>query len=61
VHADRAVTFTHTPEGVAAGLAAGMVVVGVGDDAARRQLGGFGAERVAPSLVSLLDPRIALR
>jgi beta-phosphoglucomutase-like phosphatase (HAD superfamily) len=61
VRADRAVTFTHTPEGVAAGVAAGMVVVGVGDDATRRQLGGFGAERVAPSLVSLLDRRIALR
>jgi beta-phosphoglucomutase-like phosphatase (HAD superfamily) len=50
-----AVTFTHSPHGVAAGLAAGLEVVGVGDDATRELLAGFGADRVVASLQALLD------
>jgi beta-phosphoglucomutase-like phosphatase (HAD superfamily) len=54
-----AVTFTHTPEGVAAGRAAGLEVVGIGDAATCERLEGFGAHRVAPSLVAALEPRLA--
>jgi beta-phosphoglucomutase-like phosphatase (HAD superfamily) len=49
------VTFTHTPAGVAAGRAADMTVIGVGDE---ELLAGFGADRVVPTLVSLLDPAL---
>lgn len=54
----RAVTFAHTPAGVAAGSAAGALVIGVaaGNDAAL--LHGFGAELVVPTLTSLLDSRL---
>jgi beta-phosphoglucomutase-like phosphatase (HAD superfamily) len=53
-----AVTFTPAPAGVAAGLAAGLVVVGVGAEARAEILQGFGAERVVPSLDALLDRRL---
>lgn len=54
----RAATLTHTPAGVAAGLAAGTTVVGIaaGDDAER--LAVFGAHRVVPSVAALIDPRL---
>ena len=55
----RAVTFTHSAEGVAAGRAAGLVVVAVGDDVTLERLRGFGAERAVPSLAVLLDPLLA--
>jgi beta-phosphoglucomutase-like phosphatase (HAD superfamily) len=50
-----AVTFTHTPEGVAAGRAAGLTVIGIGDE---ELLSGFGADRVVSSIVLLLEPRL---
>ena len=50
-----AVAFTGRPAGVAAGLAAGMQVVGVGDGRDAEVLRGFGAELVVPSLAALLD------
>jgi len=53
-----AVTFTHSPAGVAAGRAAGLGVVGLGDEATLERLRGFGAERVVPSLSTLLDRRL---
>ena len=60
VRPDEAVTLTHSPDGVAAGHAAGLDVIGVGDDAATRELlEGFGAERTVTSLAGLLDPRLA--
>jgi HAD superfamily hydrolase (TIGR01509 family) len=55
VEPDDTVSFTHTPEGVAAGRAAGATVIGIGDDLL---LSGFGADQVAPSLVTLLEPRL---
>jgi HAD superfamily hydrolase (TIGR01509 family) len=59
VQPEEAVTLTHSPDGVAAGHAAGLDVIGVGDDATRELLEGFGAERTVPSLAALLDPRLA--
>ncbi len=56
---EEAVTFTHSPAGVAAGHAAGVAVIGVGDEAQEELLRGFGAERVVPSLSVLLDPRLS--
>jgi beta-phosphoglucomutase-like phosphatase (HAD superfamily) len=55
VRPEEAVTFTHSAAGVAAGHAAGLLVVGVGDGAEQEVLGGFGAERVVPSVGALLD------
>jgi HAD superfamily hydrolase (TIGR01509 family) len=55
-----AVTFTQSPEGIAAGRAAGLVVIGVGTGERAELLRGFGAEVVVPSLGSLLDRRLAL-
>jgi beta-phosphoglucomutase-like phosphatase (HAD superfamily) len=52
------VTFTPTPAGVAAGHAAGLIVVGVGDNARGELLRGFGAQWVIPSLSALLDRRL---
>ncbi len=49
---------TRSPAGVAAGRAAGLVVIGVGDADHAELLAGFGAERVVPSVRALLDPRI---
>jgi HAD superfamily hydrolase (TIGR01509 family) len=54
-----AVTLTHTPAGIAAGNAAGLVVIGVGEGARAELLRGFGAEHVVPSLEALLDRRLA--
>jgi beta-phosphoglucomutase-like phosphatase (HAD superfamily) len=54
-----AVTFTSSPAGVAAGHAAGLAVIGVGAGAQGDLLKRFGAERVVPSLSSLLDRRLA--
>ena len=54
-----AVTFTHSPAGVAAGRAAGLVVIGVGDGPERELLRGFGAEQVVPSVSTLLAPVLA--
>jgi HAD superfamily hydrolase (TIGR01509 family) len=54
-----AVTFTHTPAGIAAGHAAGLAVVGVGTGEQGLLLREYGAERVVPSLGSLLPGRLA--
>jgi beta-phosphoglucomutase-like phosphatase (HAD superfamily) len=54
-----AVTFTHSAAGVAAGHAAGLAVIGVGDRAQREVLQRFGAERVVPSLSVLLDRQLS--
>jgi beta-phosphoglucomutase-like phosphatase (HAD superfamily) len=53
-----AVAFTHSPAGVAAGHAAGLAVVGVGDGDDGELLRGFGADTVVPSLAGLLDARL---
>ena len=51
--------FAHSPDGVAAGRAAGMTVIGVGvDEPSRERLQGFGPERVVASLGALLDRRL---
>jgi len=59
VRPEEAVTFTRSPAGVAAGHAAGLAVIGVGDQAQRELLQGFGAERVVSSLRALLDPQLS--
>jgi beta-phosphoglucomutase len=56
-----ALAFTNTGAGVVAGGRAGIVTVGVGDAGQCETLGGFGADRTVPALVSLLDPRLGLR
>jgi HAD superfamily hydrolase (TIGR01509 family) len=58
VRPESAVTLTHSPAGIAAGHAAGLTVIGVGDATQRDLLEGFGAEHVVPSLKALLDPRL---
>jgi HAD superfamily hydrolase (TIGR01509 family) len=59
VEPEETVSFVHSPDGVAAGHAAGITVVGVGlDEASRERLEGFGPERVVPSLATLLDRRL---
>jgi HAD superfamily hydrolase (TIGR01509 family) len=58
VDPSNAVTFTHSPAGVAAGHAAGVAVIGIGDEAQQELLRGFGAERAVPSLSSLLDAEL---
>jgi beta-phosphoglucomutase-like phosphatase (HAD superfamily) len=50
-----AVTFTHSPAGVVAGRTAGLAVVGVAEGSDADLLRDFGAERIVPSLRSLLD------
>jgi HAD superfamily hydrolase (TIGR01509 family) len=55
VRPEETVTFTHNPAGVAAGLAGGLAVIGVGEGARGEALLGFGAERVVPSVSTLLD------
>jgi beta-phosphoglucomutase-like phosphatase (HAD superfamily) len=60
VRPEAAVTLTHSPAGVAAGLAAGLVVIGVAEGAHADTLEGFGAHHVVPSLWSLLDARLRL-
>lgn len=59
VHPEETVTFTHSAAGVAAGRAAGLTVIGVGEGAHGELLRGFGAERVVPFVSLLLDPRLA--
>lgn len=59
VRPEEAVTFTHSAAGVAAGHAAGLAVIGVGDEAWRNILRGFGAEHTVPSLSVLLDPQLS--
>ncbi len=54
-----AVTFTHRPAGVAAGRAAGMQVIGVGEGRDEELLRGFGADLVVPSLSALLSRAVA--
>jgi beta-phosphoglucomutase-like phosphatase (HAD superfamily) len=51
-----AVSLTNTAAGVAAAHAAGLRAIGIGDEATRELLAGFGADRVAPSLTALLAP-----
>jgi beta-phosphoglucomutase-like phosphatase (HAD superfamily) len=58
VKPEEAVTFTHSAAGVAAGHAAGLGVIGVGDREQRELLQGFGAEEVVPSLSVLLDHQL---
>lgn len=54
------VSFTHTPDGVAAAKSAGMRVVGVAaDEQTRERLLAFGAEVTVARLVDLLDRRLA--
>jgi beta-phosphoglucomutase-like phosphatase (HAD superfamily) len=52
------VTFTQSPAGVAAGLSAGLTVIGVGDGRDAELLRGGGAHQVVPSLRALLDSRL---
>jgi beta-phosphoglucomutase-like phosphatase (HAD superfamily) len=59
VQPEEAVTFTHSAAGVAAGHAAGLGVIGVGDREQRELLQGFGAEEVVPSLSVLLDHQLS--
>jgi beta-phosphoglucomutase-like phosphatase (HAD superfamily) len=59
VRAEEAVTFTHSPAGVAAGRAAGLTVIGVGEETERELLQSEGAGRVVSSLSALLDPRLS--
>jgi HAD superfamily hydrolase (TIGR01509 family) len=58
---ESAVSFTHSPAGVAAGHAAGMLVVGVGGEGDAELLRGFGANRVVPALVGMLEHRLAIQ
>jgi beta-phosphoglucomutase-like phosphatase (HAD superfamily) len=51
-----AVSFTHRPAGVVAARAAGVTVIGVADAADAQLLHEYGADRVVPSLQSLLRP-----
>jgi beta-phosphoglucomutase-like phosphatase (HAD superfamily) len=53
-----AVAFTHSPVGVAAGHAAGMRVIGIGQGLQAELLRGDGAEEVYPSLLDMLDRRL---
>lgn len=53
-----AVAFAHSPSGVAAAHAAGLLVVGIGEGAQEELLRGFGAEQVFPSLLVLLDRQL---
>ena len=50
-----AVAFTHSAVGVAAGLAAGVTVVGIGQGSDAERLRDFGARRIVPSLYTLLE------
>jgi HAD superfamily hydrolase (TIGR01509 family) len=59
VRPDETVTLTHSAAGVAAGHAAGLAVIGIGEGAQGELLRGFGAEQVYPSLRVMLDRRLA--
>ena len=54
VQPEETVTFTHSPAGVAAGLAGGLTVIGVGEGTLGETLVGFGAQQVIPSVSALL-------
>ncbi len=54
----QAVTFTHSVAGVAAGRAAGLAVIGIGEGDEAEQLAEAGAGHVLPSLRVLLDRRL---
>ncbi len=58
IRPDQAATFTHDPAGIAAGRAAELTVIGIGDSAQGELLHGFGAEHVVPSLGALLDRQL---
>lgn len=58
VRPEATVTFTHSPAGVAAGHAAGLIVIGVGAGEQAELLGGFGADTVVHGLSALLDRRL---
>jgi beta-phosphoglucomutase family hydrolase len=60
VRPEEAVTFTHSPAGVAAGRAAGTSVIGVGTRPQRELLRGFGAASVTSGLTGLLDRNLAI-
>lgn len=55
---EETVTFTHSPAGIAAGHAAGLTVIGIGDGEQGELLRGFGADLVVPDLSALLDRRL---
>lgn len=57
---ERAVSFTHTPAGVAAGHSAGATVIGVAAGEGAELLRGFGAEVVVPTLTPMLDGRLRI-
>lgn len=59
VQPEETVTFTHSPAGVAAGLAGGLTVIGVGEGTQGETLVGFGAQQVIPSVSALLDRALA--
>ncbi len=54
-----AVAFTHSPAGIAAGRSAGLLVIGIGEGAQEEVLRAYGAEQVYPSLLAMLDRRLA--
>ena len=56
IRPDRSVAFTNSPAGVAAGHAAGIRTIGIGARTDQELLRGFGAERTASSVASLLAP-----
>ena len=58
---EAAVTFTDSPAGVAAGRTAGLTIIGVGPGSRGDLLYDSGAERVVPTLDTLLDHRIVSR
>ncbi|MGL6279660.1 MAG: hypothetical protein ACRC50_08925, partial [Gaiella sp.] len=59
VRPDEMVSFTASRLGVEAGVAAGVEVVGVGVGERAEELAEAGADRIARSLVALLDTRLA--
>ena len=58
VQPHQAVTFTQSVAGVAAGRAAGLAVIGIGEGDEAERLRASGAEQVFPSLRVLLDRRL---
>ena len=58
VQPHEAVTFTQSVAGVAAGRAAGLAVIGIGEGDEAERLRASGAEQVFPSLRVLLDRRL---
>jgi HAD superfamily hydrolase (TIGR01509 family) len=60
VRPQEAATFTHSPGGVTAGRAAGLTVIGIGAGPQEEELRELGAAQVFPSLLDLLDRRLAV-